>query len=74
MRKGLIVIFDGTKLRQLREERGIPLGLMAYYLNISVSALLSMERNKMRANPKQIEMICKLFHDLDKDDLKDHSN
>ncbi|MDQ0860919.1 helix-turn-helix domain-containing protein [Bacillus sp. V2I10] len=51
----------GTKLRQLREERGIPLGLMAHYLNVSVSTLVSIERDKTRLTADQIVKVCDWF-------------
>ncbi|WP_432806207.1 helix-turn-helix domain-containing protein [Metabacillus idriensis] len=60
----------GTKLRQHREERGIPLGLMAHYLNISVNTLVSMERDKIHLTADQIIMICKLL-DINKSDLRE---
>ncbi|WP_373464428.1 helix-turn-helix domain-containing protein [Bacillus sp. V2I10] len=68
MHKGLITIIAGTKLRQFREERGIPLGLLANYLVISVSTLISIERNKKNLTADQIVKTCELF-DINKSDL-----
>ncbi|UAL51299.1 MULTISPECIES: helix-turn-helix domain-containing protein [Metabacillus] len=58
----------GTKLRQLREERSIPLGLLAKYLNISVRILISIERNKKNLTADQIAKVCELF-EINKSDL-----
>jgi transcriptional regulator with XRE-family HTH domain len=58
----------GTKLRQLREERSIPLGLLAKYLNISVRILISIERNKKNLTADQITKVCELF-EINKSDL-----
>ncbi|MRX54859.1 helix-turn-helix domain-containing protein [Bacillus idriensis] len=60
----------GMRIRQLREERGIPLGLMAHYLNISVNTLLSMERDKTHLTADQIIKICKLL-DINRSDLQE---
>ncbi|MFY0757284.1 helix-turn-helix domain-containing protein [Metabacillus dongyingensis] len=58
----------GTKLRQLREERSIPLGLLAKYLNISVRILISIERNKKNLTADQMVKVCELF-EITKSDL-----
>ncbi|WP_375142583.1 helix-turn-helix domain-containing protein [Metabacillus idriensis] len=50
-----------TRLRQIREQRGVPIGLLAQHLNISFRVLLSIERNKKSLEPNQIRQICTYF-------------
>jgi transcriptional regulator with XRE-family HTH domain len=61
-------VIVGMKLLQLREERGIPLGLLANYLDISVSTLISIERNKKHLTADQIVKVTELF-EINKSDL-----
>ncbi|WP_139015475.1 helix-turn-helix domain-containing protein [Metabacillus indicus] len=57
----MIIIKIGKRIRELRETRGIPLGCMAESLNLSVSHLLSIERNTRRATSNEIADICRVL-------------
>lgn len=51
----------GEKLRSLREERAIPLRLVAEKIGIDTSLLGKIERNERQATKEQIKLIAKYF-------------
>ncbi len=51
----------GERLRSLREERGIPLRLVAEKIGMDTSLLGKIERNERQATKEQIKLIAKYF-------------
>ncbi|MGX1195900.1 helix-turn-helix domain-containing protein [Metabacillus sp. SLBN-84] len=58
----------GPRLRNIREEHGVPMGYLANALGITVSALIAIERGKKHANKNQVIVICDMF-DMKKSDF-----
>lgn len=52
----------GSKLRKIREQKGISLGFIANYLDMSVSALMAVERDKKHITLKQVDQLCSLLN------------
>lgn len=59
----------GEYIRQLREERNLPLRKIASELDIDTSTLSKIEKNERNANEQIIEKLSEIFS-LDKADLK----
>ena len=59
----------GEYIRQLREERNLPLRKIASELDIDTSTLSKIEKNERNANEQIIEKLSEIFA-LDKADLK----
>jgi transcriptional regulator with XRE-family HTH domain len=59
----------GEYIRQLREERNLPLRTIASELDIDTSTLSKIEKNERNANEQILEKLSEIFS-LDKADLK----
>jgi transcriptional regulator with XRE-family HTH domain len=59
----------GEYIRQLREDRNLPLRKIAAELDIDTSTLSKIEKNERNANEQIIEKLSELFS-IDKADLK----
>ena len=59
----------GEYIRQLREDRNLPLRKIAADLDIDTSTLSKIEKNERNANEQIIEKLSKIFS-IDKSDLK----
>lgn len=59
----------GEYIRQLREDRNLPLRKIAAELDIDTSTLSKIEKNERNANEQIIEKLSKIFS-IDKADLK----
>ena len=59
----------GEYIRQLREERNLPLRKIAAELDIDTSTLSKIEKNERNANDQIIEKLSEIFA-IDKADLK----
>jgi len=59
----------GEYIRQLREDRNLPLRKIAAELDIDTSTLSKIEKNQRNANEQIIEKLSKIFS-IDKADLK----
>lgn len=57
----------GRKIREIREQKGEPLRVVAYHLGVDQAVLSKIENGKRKANRKQVEMIAKYFNTSMKD-------
>lgn len=57
----------GKKIRELRENKGEPLRVVAYHLGVDQAILSKIENGKRKANRKQVEMIAEYFNTSTKD-------
>ncbi len=51
----------GQKIKNIREQKGEPLRIVAYHLGIDQAILSKIENGKRKATKKQVELIAKYF-------------
>jgi transcriptional regulator with XRE-family HTH domain len=52
----------GERLRKLRDEKGVPLRIVAFHLGVDQAVLSKIENGKRQATKKQIELISDYFN------------
>ncbi len=52
----------GEKIRELRDEKGTPLRIVAFHLGVDQAVLSKIENGKRKATKKQVELISDYFN------------